>query len=157
MRVILTPNNIQLATITVLDSLSDPLLAETGFFNRKRRGLGTFIGPDEIARRNPSNASDMLRMVNGLDVQHVWPSGTLPMSTRGSGIMGGRCVMNVIVDRVRITLKWGTTLEEVISGSELGAIEIYPTTSETPAEFLSFADECGTIVIWTKGWLSAES
>ena len=155
-RVILTPTSVQLSTITVLDSLSAPLLAQTGFFERKRQGWGSFISPEDIARRHPMNASDMLRSVNGVEVISRLPGRTTILSTRSMS-MSGRCVMNVFVDGSRAYMSGGMTIEEVISGSELGAIEVYPSASETPPQFIVMGSDCGALVIWTKGWLSAES
>jgi len=155
-RVILTPTSVQLSTITVLDSLSAPLLAQTGFFERKRQGWGSFISPDEIARRHPMNASDMLRNVAGVEVISRLPGRTTILSTRSMS-MSGRCVLNVFVDGTRAYMSGGMTIEEVISGSELGAMEVYPSASETPPQFIVNGSDCGALVIWTKGWLSAES
>ena len=72
-RIILNPTTVQLSTITVLDSINAPLLAQTGFFQRKEKGWGTFITPDDVRRRNPSNVSDMLRNVSGIEVNSRLP------------------------------------------------------------------------------------
>ncbi len=156
MRVILTPVSVQLSTIVVMDSLSDPLLNQTGFFERKRRGWGTFISPEEIQRRNPARASDMLRTINGVEIASVGRTGTLPLSTRALSITG-RCMLNVFVDGTRAYISSGMTLEDVISGSEVGAMEVYATATETPPQFIGGNFDCGALVIWTKGWLSSES
>src|SRR2546423_10765197 len=116
MRVILRPSTVRLSTITVLDSLNAPLLAETGFFDRKTHGWGTFITPDEIERRHPMYASDMLRMVSGVEVTSRTPGRTTLLSTRSMSI-SGRCVMNVFVDGNQAHMSGGMTLEDVISGS----------------------------------------
>jgi hypothetical protein len=156
MRVILRPSTVQLSTITVLDSLSAPLLAETGFFDRKRVGWGSFITPEDVERRHPMYVSDMLRSVSGVEVTSRVPGRTTVLSTRSMS-MSGRCVMNVFVDGTRAYLSGGMTLEDVVSGSEMGAMEVYPSASETPPQFIVMGSDCGTLVIWTKGWLSAES
>ena len=155
-RVILSRTTVQLSTIRVIDSLSAPVLAQTGFFDRKDHGWGTFITPKEIEQRHPMYASDMLRMVSGVEVTSRMPGRSTILSTRSMS-MSGRCVMNVFVDGNRAYMSGGMTIEDVISGSELGAIEVYPSASETPPQFIVMGSDCGTIVIWTKGWLSAET
>jgi hypothetical protein len=155
-RVILTPATVQLSTIRIIDSLSAPALATTGFFDRKDHGWGTFITPQEIERRHPMYASDMLRMVNGVEVTSRAPGRSTVLSTRSMS-MSGRCAMNVFVDGSRAYMSGGMTIEDVISGSELGAIEVYASASEVPPQFIVNGSDCGAIVIWTKGWLSAET
>ena len=65
--------------------------------------------------------------------------------------------MNVFVDGIMVYVNSTTPLEEVIQGSEVGAIEVYAGASETPPQFLGASNGCGSVVIWTKGWLSQES
>ena len=72
-------------------------------------------------------------------------------------IGSGRCVMNVFVDGTRAYMSGGMSLEDVISGSEVGAMEVYPSATETPPQFIVNGSDCGALIIWTKGWLSAES
>lgn len=152
MKIILTPVNVQLATITVLDSLSDPLLAQTGFFTRRDKGLGgTFISPEEVEKRHPFDATDLLRMVNGVEIVGGSREKSV-ISRRGAG-----CEFNVFIDGQPVRLSGGMTLDDVISGREVGAVEVYPTELDTPAKFLLVGRRCGTLVFWTKGWLSPSS
>jgi hypothetical protein len=159
-RVILSPVSVQLTTIVVRDSISDPLLAKTGFFDRRKSGMGSFISPEQIEKKNPQRASDMLRALPGVKID-ILPDGsgkTLPFSMRS---WPRRCLMAVFIDGVKTEIggRGGmmTTLEDVIAGYELGAIEVYPGPAETPPQFIGGENACGTIVIWTKGWLSAET
>ena len=157
-RIVLTAATVQLSTIVVLDSISDPLLAETGFFQRKRTGWGTFITPAEIQRRNPGRASDMLRMVSGMEIRSAGRFGTLPISRRAMSF-SGLCLMNVYVDGNKVAVNSSMPLEDAVSGSEIGAMEVYPSASETPPEFsgLGASAPCGAVVIWTKGYVSQEN
>jgi hypothetical protein len=160
-RVILTPVSVQLSAIVVRDSISDPLLARTGFYDRKKTGAGTFLTPADIERRSASTVSDLLRMVPGLSVQPAPGSatGSLPWSRRGAGMKP--CLMELFIDGVKAEIGGSggmvTTLEDAISETEVGAIEVYPGPADTPPQFTGIANACGSIVIWTKGWLSDES
>jgi len=155
-RVILSPTSVQLSTITVLDSINAPLLAQTGFFERKQKAWGTFITPEQVRRRNPSYVSDMLRDVSGVEVTSRTPGRTTILSTRAMS-MSGRCVMNVFVDGNRVYMSGGMTIEDAISGTEMAAMEVYPSASEVPQEYIVNGSDCGAIVIWTKGFLSEET
>lgn len=152
-RIVLSSSVVQLKAVVVNES-GDPILAETGYYQRKKTGWGTFITPEEVARRNPDRATDMLRMVMGVDIRSSGRVGTLPYSTRSLSI-SGRCLMGVFIDGHQVSVGGGMTMEQVISGSEVGAMEVYPDAGQTPPEFLSLANSCGVIVIWTKGMLAA--
>jgi hypothetical protein len=154
-RIVLDHVPVTLKTVVVQDSLSDPLLAETGFYERMQHGWGTFITPDEIERRNPGRASDMLRMINGVDIRPVGQGGsrTVPYSTRAMSF-SGRCLMNVYIDGNRVYISNRVPLEDMISGSEVGAMEVYPSANETPPQYIGGSNDCGALVIWTKGWIS---
>lgn len=157
-RVILTQVTVQLSTIMVETTVNDTLLANTGFYERRRVGFGSFITPLQIQARNPSAASDLLRAVRGVDIQPASGFGTVPYSRRTPGGFGTlKCVMNVFIDGVMVSVNSTTPLEDAIQGTEVGAIEVYPGPSETPPRFLGASSGCGSIVIWTKGYLSAET
>ncbi len=156
LRVILSPTTVRLSTITVLDSISAPLLAQTGFFQRKQKAWGTFITPEDVRRRNPSYVSDMLRGVNGVEVVSRGAGQTAILSTRSMSI-SGRCAMNLFVDGTRQYLSGGMTIEDVVAGSEMAGMEVYASASEVPPEFIVSGSDCGAIVIWTKGFLSEEA
>jgi hypothetical protein len=152
-RVILNRVTVQLSTIVVEDDFNDPMLSFSGFYDRKKGGFGTFITPEEIQSRDEAHISDLLRGVRGIDVQPATRWGTVPYSTRSPGSRDTRCLMNVFVDGVTVQVTRDFPIETAIQGSELGAIEIYPGPSETPAKFLGASNGCGSIVIWSKGFL----
>jgi hypothetical protein len=154
-RVILSKVTVQLSTIVVETTVNDTLLANTGFYDRKRVGFGSFITPQQIQDRNPSVASDLLRAIRGVTIRQASGFGTVPYSTRSPGGLGPRCVMNVFIDGIMVSVDSNTPLEDAIQGSEIGAVEVYAGASETPPKFLGASNGCGSIVFWTKGYLSA--
>jgi hypothetical protein len=152
-RVTLNHVSVQLSTVVVEENATDPMLSYTGFYERKNNGLGTFITPEEIQSRDEAHVADLLRGVTGLDIQPGPRWGTVPYSRRAPGARDTRCLMNVFVDGVPAPVTRDFPLETAIQGSELGAIEIYPGASETPPKFLGTSNGCGSIVIWSKGFL----
>ena len=150
-RVILTKVTVQLSTIVVEETLTQPVLANTGFYDRKKAGFGTFITPEQVEAMNVSRASDLLRAVRGVNIVQVNPFGTVPYARRGPG-----CVMNVFIDGLLIKVDKDNALENAISSSEVGAIEVYAGASETPPRFLGASNGCGSIVIWTRSYVDRE-
>ena len=151
-RVVLTRVTVQLSTIVVEESASEPMLANAGYYDRKKGGFGTFITPEQIEARNATLTSDLLRGVRGVDIQQVTPFSTVPYSRRTPG-----CVMNVFIDGIAVKVDKDNGLENVLPGSEVGAIEIYAGPSETPPKFLGASNGCGSIVIWTKSFTEREA
>lgn len=65
----------------------------------------------------------------------------------------------LVVDKVRVGSPGSrvrtTSPDDVVSDTDIYAIEVYPRNRGLPAHFLGLAEEdaCGTIVVWTKGLL----
>jgi hypothetical protein len=134
------------------------LLARKGFYDRMQRtlrgaGSGDFITPEELSMRNPSRVSDVLRGRRSISVGR---------SSRGGGsgwpVVYGRagCVMEVVIDGMRMT-RGETTyngygyVDDVVSGREVLAIEIYHSANSIPGEISPLGSACGAVVIWTGG------
>src|SRR5206468_830248 len=117
-------------------------------FERKNKAWGTFMTPEDVRRRNPSYVSDMLRNVSGIEVVSPRPGQSTIVSTRSMS-MNGRCTMNVFVDGTRQYMSGGMTIEDVVAGPEMAAMEVYPSASEVPQEYIVNGSDCGAIVIWT--------
>ena len=150
--------SVLLAPLTVVAGppqlVSDHNLA--GFeWRRARQPFGRFMGPDEIERINPFYASDVLQQVPMVQVQNSRQSAfdrviTLPARGRGAASRA-RCVPNLYVDGRRTTLSAGLTLDQLVVGRNLAAVEVYSSPSGAPGEFPPLDDPfCGVVVIWTR-------
>ena len=111
------------------------------FEQEKKRGFGYFLGPEEIERRNPFDAADLLRVVPGVRVVQSSFGRSRVVSTRGG------CAPVIVVDGMRFDDQ--TTLDDVVSPSNIAAIAVYRSPIETPAQYQAF-NNCGAIVVWTK-------
>jgi hypothetical protein len=142
-----------LAPVTV-SAVREKALERTGFTQRQHQGLGHFITPDAIARRNSERVNDMLRGVSFLRFMRQ-PDGTDRVVGRPSATGGSPsgCV-RYFVDGI----PWASTEDTpdaFYHPSEIGAIEVY-RPENTPREFLSFSrngELCYAIVLWTKSGL----
>jgi hypothetical protein len=131
------------------------LLARKGFYDRMQRtlrgaGSGDFITPEELTSRNPSRVSDVLRGRRSISV------GASPRD-RWPVVYGrGGCWMEVLIDGIRMTSGGNRPngygfVDDVVSGREVLAIEIYHSASSVPADIALFGSACGAVLIWTGG------
>ena len=136
-----------LATVKIEGKL-DGGLQKAGFTDRKKFGAGTFLSPDEIARRKPMIFTDLLQAMSGFRIVEA-SGGRVLQSTRSTGGSGDGCV-NVYIDRSPFQMMSPGDLDQAVSINDIGAVEAYPSASDTPAEFQGTGRGCATLVVWTK-------
>jgi hypothetical protein len=164
----------RLTAVVVNEIRTHQILRELGFYDRAGSIRGTFLTPEILATRPGEHTGDLLRGVNGVQVQRV-NGGALPFSGGGYISIGsqGVCLMNLYIDGSRVEIgnamdQFGSspsremqkaakaatvTLDDVISGSDIGAIEVYPSGVTSPQQYTGVSRGCGTIVMWTKSKL----
>ncbi|MBW3570381.1 MAG: carboxypeptidase regulatory-like domain-containing protein [Gemmatimonadetes bacterium] len=124
-------------------------------WRRGRQPFGRFMGPDEIRRINPFYASDVLQQMPMVQVRSSGASQfdrmvTLPARGRGMG-PAPRCVPSLYLDGRPVRLFQGMTIDDLVSGSSVAAVEVYTSPGGAPGEFPPHHNPfCGVIVIWTK-------
>lgn len=117
-----------------------------GFEERRQRGFGKFLGPDELDRRVASQASDLFRMIPGVRV--VPGFGGDRVLLRGD--FRGTCVPTMFLDGMRILDMGGVnSINSYVAPMEIRAVEVYVSGAATPPEFSNGLSTCGSIVIWT--------
>lgn len=114
-----------------------------GFLKRKRRGFGTFIDEEEIARRKAIDLYSMLFTVPTVRITHSGFGRSITM--RG---ISGQCVPALFLNGARMTSDLLEDLDLLARPEEIGGIEVY-SAGNAPAEFYSF-EGCGSVVIWTR-------
>lgn len=120
-------------------------LAGTGFDERRRSGAGQYMTAEYIARRRPSAASDLFRMVPGVRLDRG-RLGETHLTVRGPF---GRCVPALYIDGHHLR---GLSTEDIDGWAhpdDIAGIEIY-SGAFVPPEFQEGMTGCGSIVIWTK-------
>jgi outer membrane receptor for ferrienterochelin and colicin len=111
-----------------------------GFYARKANNrFGTFIERESFLKRNPPRASEVLRSVSGVQLQ---TSGRIGSVVRLHG-----CKPMIYLDGQRVP---GAELDEVVTVSDVAAIEVYPTLGAIPPQFLDLSSRCGSIVVWLR-------
>lgn len=114
-----------------------------GFERRRRRGLGLFLTPEDIASRDAQQPSDHLRNQPGLSVSRSILGEAEIRFTRTNL----DCRPEVIVDG---TLAQDFHVDD-LNPDDIWAVEIYRGSSEVPPEFTMQFEGCGLIVVWTRG------
>jgi hypothetical protein len=138
----LAANVIPLDPITV--TVRSLYLERTGFYDRRERGMGSNITREEMDRRIPMLASDILRTQPGLRLlrRDAGP---------GYAVVGRRnCPYRYFVDGTRV----GPTFQiDDLPQEWIEAIEIYRGPSSLPPQFQLPPSQvnasCGVILIWT--------
>jgi hypothetical protein len=138
LRMELVPDAVELEPILVT-SYRRTRLEASGFYQRRRMGLGHTFTREEIEARAPFRVSDLFRMVPGADIV---------------GVRGGRsgavqlrrgCTPDLVVDGIRIPNPG--PIDDVLSVGDLEALEVYHGSS--PSLTLT-TSTCGVIKAWTR-------
>lgn len=132
-----------------------------GFERRRRAGMGSHIGREEIERLEPVELSRMLRRLPRVRMR---AGGRVLFDTRGVTGLALRDARSITGEAIRVMRDTGTcrpriildgepqdSLTEVddIRPEEVAGIEVYHSPF-VPARFSDFHNECGSIVIWRR-------
>lgn len=120
-----------------------------GFYQRKNVGSGHFFTAEDIEKRNPSQMSDMFRMIPGVTIQPN-PFGIIRQQLRFRGSRGG-CAPLTWLDGS--PLASGEFDIDNLSPRSIEAFEVYTGTIVPPRFAVAPGigpRTCGAIVIWSK-------
>ncbi len=146
---------LQPLTVTARSFPPNRYLADAGFYDRKKSGVGVFMTREDILRRRSDEFSDLMRSVAGMDVQPTGPTGRRGFSMTGRS--NGRCQPALILDGTP-TLIGGMQplrgrdlpLDDVLSPRDIEGLELYRGPAGVPTEFNVNNAACGVLVIWTR-------
>ncbi|MFL5486488.1 MAG: carboxypeptidase regulatory-like domain-containing protein [Gemmatimonadaceae bacterium] len=125
-------------------------LDKVGFSQRKRSGLGYYLGPEQIQAMHPNYLTDILRTVPGIRVSYG-PQGEEITTSRGtSSLMGGPACIQYYVDDMPWQSAMPGDVNQFVNGNEVVGVEVYHGPG-TPAQYTrGMQGDCTTIVLWTK-------
>lgn len=115
---------------------------------RWRRGQGTILDAAAIRERTSTSLSTALFSIPGVRLGMRNGFGNT-IYFRGNG--GSDCIPVIFLDGFRFIAN-GLTIDELVSPSDVGAMEVYVRAMQRPAEFTDLAD-CGVLAVWTKRFL----
>ncbi len=124
-------------------------LDKVGFNQRKKSGMGYYLGPEQIREMHPTYLTDILRRVPGLRVNNS-AYGEEVTSSRGTTSMSGAsgCVQYYVDDMPWQSAQPGD-INQFVNGSEVVSVEVYAGPG-APAQYARAMQDCTTIVLWTK-------
>lgn len=150
----------------------DPKLARWGYYDRvwqfKVTGTGRayFMDYEDIKKRNPGRATDMLTSLSEVRVVQTGRRGYAVRTSRpdlnqrlktdsgnwlevaGINNENRGCDMTFYLDGIRIHLDEEESLNDYVFPEHLAAIEVYPRATY-PAEYAPYRGQCGSVVVWT--------
>ncbi|MBW3570382.1 MAG: carboxypeptidase-like regulatory domain-containing protein [Gemmatimonadetes bacterium] len=119
-------------------------------WRRQRQPFGRYFGPEEIRHINPFYATDVLQHVPFAQVSGRHDR-VITLPVRSGPKVGSRCVPTFYVDGQLVRMGDGLSIDEIIRGRSVAAVEAYDTPAQAPGEFPPMVDDyCGVIVIWTR-------
>jgi hypothetical protein len=118
-----------------------------GFYARRDLGVGHFFTREDFEKRNPTNLTDMFRMIPGARIAPN-PRGIIQNQVR---FRGARCPPLVWLDGAPLAA--GEFDLDAISPRSLEAMEVYAGLAMAPPQFRvspAIASACGTVLLWSR-------
>ena len=139
-----------LAPVTVEARVTSLSLAGFELRREVRVGGGTFIGREEIRRREQGSIQTLLRSLGGARVEESAATGDIRVYGRGgtNPLDDDRCAMRMMVDAT--LLPDDSPLSALPPLMEIAGIEVYNAMGAIPAQFSYAQPKCGLLVIWTR-------
>jgi hypothetical protein len=138
-----------------IEAAADERARYGAFEARRRAGVATAtITSDQILRRNPVNAWQMLLNVSAVDLVEG-PEGAQPASRRAktpSWMNVQPCWMRMAIDGVLLPEVPVNLRDRMPPVSEIHGIEVFAGPASIPSEYVGDQRNmfCGLIVVWTR-------
>lgn len=157
---VMRPVQTALTPVRTETDRSERALELSGFYDRledRRRGVnsGWFLTPEDLARRQATHATNLLRSIPGVQIRRFFLSGY-----EWDALVDSRnCPLTVYLDGIRLgpPSRLGTALgnpgipaeiDAVIPPSEIAGVEVYTRSAPTGYEMLN--GNCGVAMFWTR-------
>ena len=140
------PAPVSVEGVTATAERRDPHLDLTGFYQRKRAEIGSFITPEEIKKRNPRRVSDLFHTVAGARIVQRG-AGFEVVSRRFSSGQRSMCLPAIYLDNVAVGRG---NLDNIVPAEDLLAVEAYMSAARIPPQYGGANAACGVILLWTR-------
>ena len=149
---------IQMRPVYNLESLDvtverqSAVLRSVGFYEREVKGIGSFIGREELEGRPRPRLSDYMRRVPGAMLTSP-DRAVYFRRAQELAVSGGVCYPRVAIDGV-VILAGGrndpATLDRLLHPDQVEGIEVYTGGTGIPERFSGTGASCGLILLWTR-------
>jgi len=147
----LDPMPLVLDSLRIVGERKRISLVLAGFYDREQRGLGHFIGPEQIMDRfEARNITDFFWAIPGVRLMpqsNLAGSGYVPLM-RAAASLRGFCLPDVYLDG--IPMPGADEIDQFIQPFDIEAIEVYRSASEVPARYTTASANCGVILLWSR-------
>jgi len=146
--IFLHPKPLQLDPLVVTAERIRTELQRQGFFERKEKGYGYFLSPEDIRMRPPINELELVRRAPFvyLNPQHLGSDSRIEMR-----VSGRVCTPILFVDGIERTW-WpdrAGVIQDWVNFADIVALEVFRGYWEIPQEWAIIDNTCGLIMIWT--------
>ena len=146
-------------SVTALDSIParadarDPVLARTGFYDRRQSGTGIFLERVDVARKQARTATDILRGIANVTI--LRRGGATDILIRATASFRGRtqCTPPIYLNGVLVAFGQSSDARldlESLRAEDVEAVEIYSGPASIPARFGGAHSACGVVAFWTR-------
>lgn len=132
-----------------------PFLVDAGFYERRRKGFGSFLTRAEIEDYDALRITDALRWLWGVHI--VCGARTCEMLAPAAKTMfiRGICLPSVVLDGVvlRVGGSRGNpvgALDDLLNPFNIEALEVYPSPAGVPVQYSGYMSPCGAIIAWSR-------
>lgn len=164
----LEPAPVETEGLVVSVEVQSPRLRQLGFYERKQRGTGVFIGPEDLVASRTVTPGEIFRRSPGMEVSLTGEPFSLRTTYGALGTGGARgCQPTVVVDNA-VRRRGGAPIQgsrgRLIGGTsesafqnvvppafEIAAMEFYHSSAGAPGEWVGLSAACGIVLVWTKG------
>lgn len=145
----LTRDPVRVAPLQVeVDGVRSLRLERVGFYDRRKRGHGTYITRQQLEEWDPSQLSEAFRRVQGFRLGGP-PVRRQVRSNRDfrAASPSGPCRTQFFVEGEAQPLPNGI---DTFLPADVAALELYEGGSQLPARFNARSASCGAVVIWLR-------
>jgi hypothetical protein len=140
LRLVLFVASTELAAIEVREESLGDSIAPREFWARRRTNVfARFFDKADIESKWVALPSEILRGLPGVVLSR---SGRIGQIVRIRG-----CRPNLFVDGMRAQ---GAEVDELVSVSDIGAMEVYSSIAGVPPQYMNRENPCGAILFWTR-------
>ena len=149
LEIFLLPKPLQLDPLVVTAERIRTELQRQGFYQRKEKGYGYFLSPEDLRMRPPINELEVIRRAPFiyLDPQYLGSEQRIIMRA-----FGRQCVPILYVDGVE--RQWwpgrAGVVQDWVNFADIIAVEVFRGQGEIPQELvIGWDNTCGLVQVWT--------
>jgi hypothetical protein len=124
-------------------------LRQTGFFERRASGIGSYAMRTEWEHRGRLEMTDIVRRMRGVRVVRTADGRTIIVPSRPLSSLSGCGSVQLYLDGNLMAFDPARDdIDKLVNLSEVEAVEVYAGPSEIPSQYNQTGSACGVVLIW---------